>query len=107
MITIKEMKEQLKTLAALIRKHRREFKDAQRTNTVSWSADYWKVRGESEDFRYKHIAYCLARGRKYEEIESKVHDGNAPKWDKINAILATITPREVPSESQTLCASAV
>jgi len=36
------------------------------------------------EFRYKHIAYCLAKGRKYEEIESKVKKGNEPSWNNIN-----------------------
>lgn len=35
----------------------------------------------SETFRFKHIAYCMARGRSYEQIEQKTHDHNAiPEW---------------------------
>ena len=42
----------------------------------------------SHQFRYKHIAYCMARGRSYEQIESKVHEHNIISkydWERINS----------------------
>lgn len=42
---------------------------------------------EPSDFRFKHIAYCMARGRSYKEIENKVHNHNIIsdyKWQEIN-----------------------
>lgn len=42
------------------------------------------------DYRYMHIAYCLLRGRTYEQIEQKVHDQNVldkRAWSKINDIM--------------------
>lgn len=89
-MTIKEMKAHLKTLAASIRQHRREYKDAQRGRGVDWTAPYWKVFAESDQFRYEHVAYCLVRGRKYEEIERTVHEGNEIDMEKVEKILATI-----------------
>jgi hypothetical protein len=37
-------------------------------------------------YRYKHIAYCLARGRTYEQIEGKVHDCNKVSEYKMDQI---------------------
>jgi len=39
--------------------------------------------------RLHHIAYCLLRGKQYEQIENKVHDRNklmVSDWDMINKI---------------------
>ena len=33
-------------------------------------------RSESWEFRHRHVAYCLLRGRTIEQIERKVHEGN-------------------------------
>jgi hypothetical protein len=30
----------------------------------------------SDQYRHMHVFYCLERGRKYGEIEQKVHEGN-------------------------------
>jgi len=41
----------------------------------------------SDSFRYSHIAYCMARGRSYEQIENKVHEHNVIsdwRWESIN-----------------------
>ena len=39
------------------------------------------------EFRHEHIAYCLARGRKYEQIESKVRENNEPNQEYIEQLL--------------------
>ena len=42
----------------------------------------------SREARFKHIAYCMARGKKYEQIEQKVHKCNEIHeyyWKKIEA----------------------
>lgn len=46
-----------------------------------------KPTNESEAFRFLHIAYCMARGRTYEQIEQKTHQHNkisAHRWESIN-----------------------
>lgn len=42
---------------------------------------------EQQDFRVKHIAYCMLRGTDYEKIESKHRDPNdyTHKWVKKKA----------------------
>lgn len=39
------------------------------------SEDYQYI-PESWEFRHRHIAYCLMRGRTIKQIEPKVHQGN-------------------------------
>lgn len=66
------MKSELKELAAKIRK----------------SKPYWCQ--ESQEYRFKHIAYCMLRGRTYEQIEQKTHEQNILKehhWIAINRII--------------------
>jgi hypothetical protein len=70
---LQERKEELKQLALDGRKFRRE-------NGCGWTP-------YSDQARYKHIAYCMARGRDYLEIENKVHDCNkisSWRWETIN-----------------------
>jgi hypothetical protein len=41
----------------------------------------------SEIFRFRHIAYCMVRGRTYEQIEQKTHEHNIIsdyRWQIIN-----------------------
>ena len=62
-----QRKEELKELASYIKKNKPTHK--------------------SEEFRFKHIAYCMARGRSYEQIENKVHEHNIIskyRWEIIN-----------------------
>ncbi len=47
----------------------------------------------TDEARYKHIAYCMAKGRTYEQIEQKVHDHNIIsdwKWESINKDIARL-----------------
>jgi len=39
-----------------------------------------------EAFRYKHIAYCMLRGREYLEIENKTRPGNEINKQKLERI---------------------
>jgi hypothetical protein len=47
----------------------------------------------SETFRFKHIAYCMARGRTYEQIEAKTHQHNVIsewRWISIKKDIAEL-----------------
>src|SRR5574343_1724333 len=83
---IKELKSKLKVLASLIRKSKHSYKECQRSN-MKWD-DYFKWQREnnhpnSDTYRHMHIAYCLLRGRTYEQIENKVKEGNGPSIDRV------------------------
>ena len=69
-----ERKQELKELAAFIK----------RNKPCSW---------KSEEFRFKHLAYCMAKGREYLEIEQKVHEHNIIsdyRWESINQDIANL-----------------
>jgi hypothetical protein len=88
---ILERKEELKQLAKQIREVKREFGYGQ------WS--------ESERYRFLHIAYCMARGRSYEQIEQKTHEHNKIckyRWEKINEDIAYLKE----GWNEDVCASA-
>lgn len=68
-IQLLKMKAELKVLATEIRTLKSTRKQCQ-FGLVPGLA------GTQHEFRYKHIAYCLLRGRTLEQIESKVRDVN-------------------------------
>lgn len=93
-----ELKAELKKLAKEIRKWKRNRKEDKRfeLKMKQWQVQD-KIDRRKDDFRHKHIAYCMLRGRTYEQIENycKV----PPNFDVINSIKEQHTPKA-------LCASA-
>lgn len=92
MTPIQKMKTELKALALNIRLTRAAGKEYQRSGGAvnNFPADSMGLWKSVPLFRHKHIAYCLLRGKTYEQIENKVHEGNAPDWDKINAYVKAV-----------------
>ena len=72
-----EKKEQLKDMARAIR----SLKMTRKTDVGA----NWKIYVASRKYRHEHIAYCLVRGRSYEQIE-KPSEFNLPNWDIINPL---------------------
>ena len=101
---LKSLKNELKEMAAFIRSERREYRDRQRVfskyqNTIDRASvnikEYYdaaskveRPKGDSYGYRHLHIAYCLLRGRTYQQIEPKVLPGNEPDWKLINQKVA-------------------
>lgn len=82
---LKQIKHELKDLATEIRTHRAGRKETSPTHDqYDQSHDFWL----SHRYRHRHIAYCLARGTAYEEIESPRAD-NTPCWHTIEGLLKT------------------
>jgi hypothetical protein len=69
-----ELKSELKQLAKEIREWKRNRKLDKRIELKIplWQIEL-KVSQRKYEFRHKHIAYCLLRGRRYEEIELKTN----------------------------------
>jgi len=44
-----------------------------------------------KEYRTKHIAYSMARGKKYEEIER--YSRSEPDWKQINELMAILAAR--------------
>lgn len=95
-------KEWLKETAIEIRKTKEQWKNNQRAfhfmeppTTMNWEENM-RERGKmfkvfrtlnllSWEYRHRHIAYSLARGRTYFEVERSVREGNDPDF-KVVAI---------------------
>lgn len=84
---IKELKSRLKELAVSIRTTKAMYKNCQR-GVTPWADFYAFCKTQpSGDYRHIHIAYCLLRGKTYEQVENKVHEGNEPNWALIETIM--------------------
>lgn len=47
----------------------------------------WDLETKTKEFRHQHIAYSMALGREYKEIENYTRPGNEPNWKYIDTIL--------------------
>lgn len=85
---LKKLKQELKTIAADIRHNRYAYRQGQRDGDYTkMTIPSWKIDLFSADFRTKHIAYCLLRGRIYADVERSVREGNEPRWDLIDKMV--------------------
>ena len=87
MYTIKEVKENQKVLAKEIKKLKGQRKKVKNGAVAGlWMASW--------TYRHWHIAYCLFRGRKMEEIERTNREDNYPSKSRYNSCLEQIKPSE-------------
>jgi hypothetical protein len=82
-----KLKKELKDLAKEIKlwKFLRKPVNRKDTRLQQWDVDYNVFRYKRE-FRHKHIAYCLLRGRSYEQIEQP-RDDNKPDMIYVQMIM--------------------
>ena len=75
-----KLKNELKTIAVEIRELKSKRKGSPNGVVPGLGS-------EQQDFRIKHIAYCMFRGKSYEQIENKHRDPNDfnHKWCKKKA----------------------
>ena len=101
MKTIKDLKAEQKTLAEEIRSNKTETKKLQKAGKC---AGYHQAKQVTLRWQYRHghIAYCMLRGRKYEEIERSCR--TEPVFDRINRIMETYAQKEQCTEN--VCAGA-
>lgn len=88
-------KQTQKDSAAALRQLKTEIKNLNRDCDCDcdWFALYnaqGKLILDRDTWRHRHIAYCLERGRTYEQIEPKVRVENAPNWYLIEQIRADL-----------------
>lgn len=72
-----KLKEELKTLAKEIKK----LKSERKSHSNGYVLGLLEKRHSA---RHKHVAYCMLRGKLYQEIEQKCHE--APDMDYIERI---------------------
>ena len=72
-----ELKQWLKDNAKELTKLKLELKNYQRNHGGSGSTYHYEVDKLRHEWRHKHIAYCIMRGRTYEQIENPSSDNPA------------------------------
>lgn len=82
---LSELKNELKALAVTIRELKSHRPQENRGTWRITDLDY-EIRRTSWTTRHKHIAYCLMRGRSYDEIEKRTRDDNKPNLKLIQEI---------------------
>ena len=82
------LKKELKQLAAELRTERAELKKEQREGKVEASIRQYTILKKRKNYRHRHIAYCLLRGRTYEQIESHCRQGNEPDQTLIQELIS-------------------
>lgn len=75
---IRKVKEELKEDAKNIKSLRRDCKSSQRGDNKGPYVYQDQVHSASYEWRHKHLAYCMLRGRTYEEIERTCREDNKP-----------------------------
>ena len=84
----KTLKSELKTMALALRGAKKEIKTIQKEEgSGSAYLQQYKILGKKFDYRHKHIAYSMMRGKTYEQIERKCAKGNEPNQKLIQEIL--------------------
>jgi hypothetical protein len=81
---ITEKKQELKQLA----NHIRTLKDRRKDH----NAGQWETSYEGQRYRHGHIAYCLVRGRTYEQIEQPRENNKIDEytWIKIDQLYGAL-----------------
>jgi hypothetical protein len=89
--TTRKMKKDLKELVVKIRNGKSGRKPKNRTdfNIV----DYEDLSYHRRQFRHLHIAYCLMRGRRIEQIEPNTRDYNKHNISQVDKYISQYTPK--------------
>lgn len=83
---IRALKLNLKEIAATIRNQKKVRKKSHPHHNL-YKGD-WYLLQLKDEFRHKHVAYCLVRGRALEQVDS----GNKLDMDRVNWIMKTMQP---------------
>jgi hypothetical protein len=79
------VKEELKKMAEKLRQIRIDIAETQKKGEY---AGYMQSeqRFLKFEFRHRHIAYCMLRGRSYEQIERKFREGHEPDMNYVEKL---------------------
>ena len=81
------LKAEQKTLAEELKTDKQSIKDRQKGLEKGCpSTLQYKLLGKRRNYRHRHIAYSLMRGRTYEQIEPKCAEGNEPDMNLVRSI---------------------
>lgn len=112
---IKSRKYFIKGLASQLRELKNELRQFYiDRRTMKWPDVEKKYKGRhiktdiqkaKYEFRHQHIAYCLARGRSYEQIESKVRENNEPNQKYIEQLLNEYPAIQAVDDEKIVCSN--
>lgn len=83
---LSKIKTELKTEAIALSTNKRLVRQMQRESKYAGNLQ-WKVLKDQREWRHKHIAYCLLKGRSLNEIETTVSENNKPNEERIQKYL--------------------
>ena len=101
---ILELKQILKQTSTEIHDTKATRKQDKRPQNVPLWAIESKILVLKCFFRTRHIAYCLMRGRTYEQIEPKTAENNKPNMDDVKSIMESY--KEIPNNEENVLAVA-
>lgn len=87
---LNDLKAQLKDLAKRIRFTKKAVKQYQREHGGCHGAMVYVLIKLQNEFRCKHIAYCLIRGKEIKQIEQP-REHNEPNMSRINKLVEEYT----------------
>lgn len=85
-----ELKEILKKEAKALTALKAEIKEKMRNGEDTWR-EQGNLYSNKYTWRHKHIAYCLLKGRTYEQIERKCGEDNKPNQRLIDKYKEEVT----------------
>lgn len=86
MSKLSELKNYLKVQAVEIRTLKAKLKEYQKKHCGYDNGMFYAIKKMAENYRKHHIAYCLIRGKSYEQIEKNVAANNKPNMELIQGI---------------------
>lgn len=83
-----KLKNELKELAVEIRQAKNQRNEAFRNGMETMAGTFqYDVLSLKHDYRHKHIAYSLMRGKEYSQVEPKVRKGNEPDMKLVESYI--------------------
>jgi hypothetical protein len=96
---LSRLKSELKALANDIRTKKTQSACLMRENRNAGDIQN-NLRSDRHHYRYRHIVYCLLRGRRLEEIETRVRPGNEIDKSHLIQLWARYTGLPYPERPQ-------
>lgn len=88
------LKDELKSDAAAIKKNNLETKRLQKNGECAGHLQSSRITLK-KDFRHKHIAASMLRGKTYKQIEPKCAENNRPNMSRIKEIMDEYAKEDV------------
>lgn len=85
MSSLKDLKSILKSEAEKLKNLKQSIRQGMKDGECT-GHDQYDLLLKKRSYRHKHIAYCILKGREYEQIEKSCREDNKPDWNLIEEI---------------------